>query len=108
MTNMALDISYVIKAWEYCSMIPLDYYWDLIKCKFLCIIIICVYAVLVLPYSSLQYINRDLSEEFYTVDNYSDALYKKVCCMIAKSKLVMSHVYNFIGHPIEILQQLYE
>ena len=30
-------------------------------------------------YSSLQYINRDLSEEFYTIDNHPDTLYKKVC-----------------------------
>ena len=31
-----------------------------------------------LTYSSLQYINRDLSEEFYTIDNHPDTLYKKV------------------------------
>lgn len=31
--------------------------------------------------SSLQYINRDLSEEFYTIDSHSDTLYKKVECI---------------------------
>ena len=61
-------------------MIPLDYYWDLIKCKSLGNNIMqCLEKWrLLFARSSLQYINRDLTEEFYTVDNYSDALYKKV------------------------------
>ena len=58
-------------------MIPLDCYWDPIKCKFLgaCSVQRNQFCH---DYSSLQYINRDLTEEFYTVDNYSDSLYKKV------------------------------
>ena len=34
--------------------------------------------ILIFLFSSLQYINRDLTEEFYTIDNHSDTLYKKV------------------------------
>ena len=30
------------------------------------------------PSRSLQFINRDLSEEFYTLSSYPDSMYKKV------------------------------
>lgn len=34
--------------------------------------------VLLLSYSSVQYINKDLTEEFYTLSGFPDNLYKKV------------------------------
>lgn len=77
MTSMVWATSFVIPVWVYFTMIAPGFSLARMDRRLpedLSRVLVLYYLL----YSSLQYIARDLVEEFYNVSSYPDTLYKKV------------------------------